>query len=509
MRNSMAGDARGAGPRAAAGHAAAPQATLDDEAASAIVEKSRAAQRSWSFVPVRERAALLGRVRGEIAANARSIAGEVRRRPIAETLASEILPLLEAARFVQRSAARCLATHRHARRAAPIWLPGTQVEVAREPYGVVLIIGPSNYPLMLPGIQALQALAAGNAVIVKPGRGGEASLLRLAAALRAVGLPEALFTVTGESACDAQALQRSGVDKVVFTGSHAAGREVLSAAAHALTPATLELSGWDAALVRADADVSLAARALRFGATLNDGATCIAPRRILAARPIAAELEARLAAELEGCRSASLDERAAQLAAETIEEAVAGGARLVCGGRPASGEEGELRPTLLADVTPSMRIARTEVFAPVMLILPVQDDDDAVRVAGTCAYALGATVFSRDRRAARRLAERIDAGVVVLNDAVVPTADPRVPFAGRHASGFGVTRGAEGLLAMTRPKAVVSSIGPKPHLASRPALTEELVEALIDLAHGRGAGGRLRAARHVARLFGGRRGATR
>lgn len=475
----------------------------------ALVADCRSVQRRWSALPVRERLNVLRRARQALAGRAPGVAALVERRPIAETLTSEMLPLLEAAAFLEREATTILAARRHSRSRSPIWLRGTDVAIEREPFGVVLIVAPSNYPLMLPGIQALQALAAGNAVIVKPAPSGKAVMDALAVTLVSAGLPAGLFRVAGESIRETAQWCRAGIDKLVFTGSAAAGREVLALLREKMTPATLELSGNDPAFVRHDADLDIVVATLAFATALNGGATCIAPRRVFVARELEAQLLRRLALALAPKDAVRIDAATAAFAADLIDDAVTQGARVACGGLETdAGGEPRLKPTVLASVHPGMRINRVELFAPLLAVTAVRDDDEALRFASVSPYALGATVFGRDVDAAKRLARRIDAGVVAVNDAIVPSADPRVPLAPRGASGFGVTRGAEGLLAMTRPKAIVAAHGRRPHLGGSPSAA--VVGAYIEAAYGDGRVNRLRAAaRLVRRLAGSVRGGSR
>ena len=171
-------------------------------------------------------------------------------------------------------------------------------EIHREPLGVVLIIGPGNYPLFLPGVQLIQALAAGNAVLLKPGIGGTPAAQALSKLVIRAGIDPQLVAVLAESREAAGCAIEAHPDKVLFTGSAATGEKILEQLAPHLIPATMELSGCDAVMVRADADLELVVRALVFGLRLNAGATCMSPKRVLVHRSIATELEGRLAENL-------------------------------------------------------------------------------------------------------------------------------------------------------------------------------------------------------------------
>ena len=377
-------------------------------------------QTEWAALPVRARLAVLRRLRHAVAEHAPALARAAARPGASEAdiLVSEVLPLLAAIRFLEQRAAGLLAPRRE-RRGRPLWLFGTRLTVRRLALGRVLVIAPGNYPLMLPAIQAVQALAAGNAVLLKPAPGFSRPLRLLADLLREAGLADGLAVVLDDTAEAARAAIASGVDMVVLTGSSATGRAVLADAAARLTPGIAELSGDDAFIVLAGADCAYAARALAFGQTFNAGQTCIAPRRVIVVR----------------------------------------------------GAE------------PAFRAA-----APGQAFAVAEDEAAAVALANASPYALGAAVFGPPVRAAA-VAAGLRAGCVVVGDVIVPTADPRLPFGGAGESGYGVTRGAEGLLALTRPQAVVTRRRPEwRHLAPLPQAAAARVAALLRLAYGGKAG---------------------
>jgi acyl-CoA reductase-like NAD-dependent aldehyde dehydrogenase len=374
---------------------------------------------------MRERLSIVRELRHLIAENAEVLAaaaGAVNSRPRAEKLVSEVLPLADACRWLERNAGRVLASRRCGKRGRPFWMQGVSFEVQRQPFGVVLVIGPGNYPLFLPVVHSLHALVAGNAVLLKPAPGtGEVALAFARLALRA-GLDPGLLMILPETVEAARHAISEGVDKVIFTGSSENGRDVLAALAETNTPSVMELSGADVVLVLADANLALVVRALRFGTRLNGGQTCIAPRRLVVVESVANDLLARLSA---------------------------------------------------AHV-PSLPLER------------VRDDAAAVHRANDADFALGASIFSDDIAKARALASRIKTGFVVINDLIVPTADPRMPFGGVKASGFGATRGDEGLLEMTFPHVVAVRRGRmQPHFDEPAAGDAELFTAYIRASHGR------------------------
>lgn len=485
--------------------------TDSDAALSAMVARAvtsaRAAQARWSRTPVVRRLKLVRKLRQLIAEHAARLAeasAAARQRPALESLTSEVMPLAEACRFLDRKAEKILRPRYQGGRGRPLWLAGVRSEIHRVPFGVVLIIGPGNYPLLLPGVQLIQALVAGNAVLLKPGIGGTAAAQALVELMVRAGFDPQLVGVLPESLEAVRAAIGVRPDKVIFTGSAVTGEKILAQLAPHLIPATMELSGSDAVIVRADADLDLAVRALAFGLRLNDGATCLSPKRVFVHRSVATELEGRLARAFNqrnsrgeealatkseiGNRKSEIEwglltSAATNTLRPRLEAALAQGAHFIAG---EIHDDGTITvPIILAGVPPSARLLREDLFAPVLAIVTVTDDQEAVLRANDCPLALGASVFSRDEVAARSVAAKIQAGVVSINDLILPTADARLPFGGRGRSGFGVTRGAEGLLELTTPKVVtVSRSKFRPAFDPPYAGDQQLFEAYLQLTHG-------------------------
>ncbi len=445
---------------------------MNDLVITPFLTDARNAGQAWAALGLPARLAVIGRLRRLVARDAVALAATVKRSP-ADTLVAEVLPLAEAACFLLRQASALLAP-RSPRGGRPLWLFGVRTRVLREPCGVVLILAPSNYPLFLSGAQALQALAAGNAVCVKPALRCEAPMQALAGLLHEAGLPDGVFQVLDPAA--GEAAVRAGFDHIVLTGSAETGRRVLAAAAGTLTPATMELSGSDAVFVLPGADLDLVAACLAYGLRLNGGATCIAPRRVFVMHDDAAALEAKLLARLAAIAAATVPPSTAARLAALVDQAVAGGARVASGGAG--------RPLVVADAHPGMALLQQDVFAPWLALVPIASPEAALAAAADCPYALGASVFGPSA-AAQAVARRVPAGSVCVNDLIVPTADPRLPFGGRSRSGFGSTRGAEGLLAMTVVKTVSERRGRfRPHLAAATANDAAQFAAMTALLHG-------------------------
>jgi aldehyde dehydrogenase (NAD+) len=476
------------------------------------IAECRAAQRAWSRRPLRERLRLIRRVRHLLVPYADRIVQSVRyahRRDAAETLAAEVLPLADACRFLEQEAGRILASQALRRRAGrPPWLGRLRLRLHRDPWGVVLVVGAANYPVFLAAVQTLQAVVAGNAVLLKPGQGATPAAEVLRQILLDAGLDAALVQLLPESPASVEAAAGGGIDKLVLTGSAETGRRVLATLSAELVPAALELSGCDAVFILADADLDRVTRCLSFGLRLNQGATCIAPRRVFVHQAVADELERRLR-DPSGLPDAPIVMRCPAVLEDLLAEARQGGAEMIRGSvRSMNGTSWLHGPVILARSRADMRLLQGDYLAPVLSLVRVASPEEALAADRDCPFALGAVVFGGLRQA-RRLAQRIDAGCVVINDMIAPTADPRVPFAGRRQSGFGATRGAAGLLEMTQVKAVIEQRGSwLPHLQRPTPCDERLLKGLLAMRNGpnwmarvRGAGAVLQAVRDQRRWW--------
>ncbi len=458
-----------------------------------------AAQQGWAASPLKHRLAILRSFRHRFATRSteveRAVSPALARTP-ADTLVAELLPLLAACGFLEREAPHILRTRRLGRNGRPAWLRGVISEVRREPLGHILVIAPFNYPLLLPGVQVLQALAGGNSVTWKPGRGGSGVAQLMRETLVAAGLDPSLLTVTGESIEDAEDALRSHPAKVVFTGSAEAGHSVLHTLAQTATPSVMELSGCDAVLVLPSATTATVVAALTFGMRLNGSSTCMAPRRLILVGADRARRD-RLVRDLS---AAFADVPAVTVPAGTRRELerLLRGAReegAVVLGEPAAHP---MRPLIVLGASVHTEIAQADLFAPVVTLLEARDLAEAVEMQRSCPLALTAAVFG-DVRQACDLAPKLKAGTVLINDVIVATADPRVPFGGRGASGFGSTRGAEGLLEMTTPKviSVRQTVNARQFEPTTPA-HELLFRGWIETTHGGGWRNRWKGVRMLA-----------
>jgi acyl-CoA reductase-like NAD-dependent aldehyde dehydrogenase len=319
----------------------------------------------------------------------------------------------------------------------------------------------------------IPALMAGNGCVVKASEWvawASARFERIVhEALAAEGIATDLVRVVNGYADTGKALVESGVDAIVFIGSVANGRRVLEASATRLVPVVLELGGKDPLIVCDDADLEQSVHAAMSGCFINCGQNCVASERILVFDGIYDAFEQRVGAFARSLRQgpplgakvvdvgAMVTPLQRQIVERLVADAVARGARIVAGGASVLTDEGEyFAPTVLADVTPDMDIMQEETFGPVMLLCRVRDEDHAIDVANGTRFGLGSSVMSRDRRRARRIADRLEAGMTAINDFGGMTYMAQdLPFGGVKESGFGRLNGRDGLRSLTHATAVL------------------------------------------------------
>jgi acyl-CoA reductase-like NAD-dependent aldehyde dehydrogenase len=332
--------------------------------------------------------------------------------------------------------------------------------VAYEPYGVIGVIGPWNYPAHTPMGSISYALAAGNAVVFKPSELTPGVGQALAASFAAV-VPEqpVLQVVTGYGETGA-ALCRAGVDKLAFTGSTITARKVMATCAETLTPVVIECGGTDALLVDADADLAAAADAAVWGAMVNAGQTCVGVERVYVTKEVATELTERIVALTRRLRVGgkptdhigpiTRPEQIDVIRAHIADAVAQGGTALVGGAEAVCPPF--VQPVVLTDVPETSTAVTEETFGPTITVHRVADLDEAVQRVNAGRYGLGAAVFSRHR--GPQIASRLRCGMVAVNSVVSYAAVPSLPFGGVGDSGFGRIHGADGLREFSRPKAV-------------------------------------------------------
>jgi succinate-semialdehyde dehydrogenase/glutarate-semialdehyde dehydrogenase len=438
------------------------------------VARARAAQASWAEIGVRKRIAVLREFQHRLHEKKAEIAEAITReagKPVVEALTTEVLVVLDAARFLMDNSYRLLRDE-----PVPHGNLATKLKrglLVREPYGVVGIISPWNYPFSIPATETLAALVAGNAVVLKPSEFTSLVALELHSLLVAAGVPPNVFQVVVGDGATGAALILSPIDKLVFTGSVATGKRIATAAAERLLPAVLELGGKDPMLVLDDADVDVASSAAVWGAFMNAGQTCLSVERCYVHRSLYEPfLEAcvektkklRVGPGLDPATDVgpTIHEQQLQTVEAHIEDAVARGARVLVGGSrlPELGRN-FYKPTVVADVSHKMRIMRAETFGPVLPVAPFDSDDEAILLANDSEFGLAASVWTRDRVRGEKLARQIEAGTVMVNDVISYFGISEAPHGGVKSSGIGRSHGRFGLEEMVRLKYLDVDLAPR------------------------------------------------
>lgn len=429
----------------------------------ALLERCRSAQLAWARLPVGERVRALSRAKRAFLAAGEDIAALIEReigRPRAETYLAEIIP--DADLFDHWCSRGPVLLQPEGVPIDSLVFPGKRGVVERLPRGVIAVIAPWNFPVALPLRVIVPALLSGNAVVLKPSEHAARTGARLVEALRGA-LPDGLLALVQGGPSQGAALVEAGPDAVFFTGSPGTGRAVAVTAARGLVPAYLELGGKDAAIVLDDADLDRAARGIVWAAFANAGQNCAAIERCYVERSVLPAFVERLRGEIASLRvgpgiEGEVDVGPLSTPAQhatvrgQLEEARARGAS-VQGGEPGPGLH--LRPALLVDPPHDLSLLRHETFGPVLPVIGVAGEDEAVRRANDSAYGLTASVWSRDLRRAERVGRRLQAGVLTVNNHAFTGGLPQAPWSGVRGSGSGVVSSASMLHELTRPRFVL------------------------------------------------------
>jgi len=444
---------------------------VDDVVAS--VQFARAAQAAWAALSYRERAGYVLRARALVLAHTEEIASLISRetgKPPAEAISMEIVPTLDLMNYFAHNAAALLK--RQKIDIGQYGLMGRSSYIFYKPLGVVGIISPWNFPWATPLDEIVMALMAGNTVVLKPSELTSLTALKIGAIFEEAQLPRGVLEiVTGDGSTGA-ALVEAGVDKIMFTGSVATGKRVAESAAKSLTPVVLELGGKDPMIVLEDAKLENAARAAIWGAFCNSGQACASIERCYVHESIAPQFIDLVVKETRTLRQghpnvegtdvgAMTNERQLRIVESHVSDAVKKGAQVQTGGSRIDGGGGWFhQPTVVTNVDHSMDLMTEETFGPVLPIMTFKTDDEAVQLANDSIYGLTASVFTSDIERGRKLAERIDAGTVMINEVVYTHAIAQTPWGGVKQSGYGRTHGRLGLLEMVSPQHIHANAVP-------------------------------------------------
>jgi acyl-CoA reductase-like NAD-dependent aldehyde dehydrogenase/choline dehydrogenase-like flavoprotein len=451
----------------ATGDVVATVPDLGADEVAAVASRARAAQPGWEQAGFEGRAEVLVAALRWMGANSQRIVETI----VSETgkswddaELSELTYGTSALAFWAAKAPEYLADE-EVETASPL-VRGRRMVVRYAPVGVVGVIGPWNYPLTNSFGDCIPALAAGNAVVMKPSEITPLTSILMAEMLAEAGLPDDVFTVaTGGGETGAALIDE--VDFVHFTGSVETGKRVMARAAQTLTPVGLELGGKDPMIVLSDADLERAANAAVTYGMGNSGQTCISIERVYVEEPVHDEFLSMVAERVGALRQGepagfgSVDVGAItfppqlDLIASHVDDAVAKGARVVTGGKRGEGPGRFYEPTVLADVDHTMLCMTSETFGPTLPVMRVADADEAVRLANDGAYGLAASVWTRDTDRGERLARRVEAGACCVNDAQVNYAALELPMGGWKSSGLGSRHGADGIRKYTKKQSIL------------------------------------------------------
>lgn len=438
----------------------------------AQLASARRAFEIWRKIPVQERLQRLAPLKNRLLENLDSLCETLHAstgKVYTEALLGDVYPVLDLLTYYQQRAPRLLRSH--AVYTSPLAFPGATARIERQPYGVVAVISPWNYPFQLAMAPLLTALIAGNAVILKPSElclpVGQA-IIDLFAGL---DLPEGLVQGLVGAGETGQHLIDAGPDLVFFTGGLSAGRAVMQRAARHPIPVLLELGGKDAMLVFEDADLQRASAAALYGAFCNSGQVCISVERLYVQQ---AGMETFLSHVLEGLATlqvgrdphgdlgAMTSPRQRAIVQAHYDDAIAQGAKA---SGPLRQDGNVLYPVVLWNVHHGMKIMREETFGPLLPIMTFNDEAEAISLANDSDFGLNASVWSLNIAKAEAIARQLQVGNWAINDVLKNVGHSGLPFGGVKRSGFGRYHGAEGLMNFTYP---VSGLTNRNRLAQEP-----------------------------------------
>lgn len=437
---------------------------LPEEVAHAVA-RARDAQPAWAALSFRERSRVIMNARKIILKELEEIAFLISMetgKPVAEAISLELTPVLDLMQFFARRTATLLRAQRIG--LGQYGFMGRSSYEIYKPVGVVGIISPWNFPWSTPLGEVVMSLMAGNAVVLKPSELTPLTGLKINEVLTRAGLRDGVLeVVTGDGSTGA-ALVGAGVDKIMFTGSVASGRRVAEAAAKYLIPVVLELGGKDAMVVLDDANVVNAARGAVWGAFANCGQSCSSVERCYVHESIAELFVAEVVKETKRLHQGAGTEkgvdvgsmssqRQLQIVEHQVNHAIDNGAVAQTGGERVRDVAGPFYPpTVLTNVNHNMDVMREETFGPVLPIMMFKDDEEAVRLANDSDFGLTASVWTTDLARGRRVAERIDAGTVMINEVLYTHGIAQAPWGGLKQSGIGRTHGRAGLMELVQPQ---------------------------------------------------------
>lgn len=441
----------------------------------AAVERARKAFPAWRDTPLSERMKFIRRV-GEVLADdvdyfATIISDDTGKPPV-DAVTTELLVMPLFIEYFEKTAPRVLSRKRVRN---PLMLPLKKSYIEHFPMGIIGIISPWNFPFQLSVVPIMSALISGNTVILKPSEITPLTGDLIQELFERVGLPDGVLQVIQGDGSTGAALTESMIDKIFFTGSVATGRKVMAAAAKRPIPVELELGGKDAFIVCHDAPLQRAAKAAVWGGLLNCGQACTSVERLLVVDEVYDRFVKLLLEEVTAIRVGPPGDdpdmgpmcfaKQLKIVAAHIEDAREKGAKISFGGNAIEGPGQFFEPTVIEGVTTEMDIYVDETFGPVLPIMRVKSEEEAIRLANDHQYGLNASIWTLDVDRGLKMASRIEAGQVTINDILSSVGNPVLPFGGVKNSGIGRYHGEEGILAFTHTRAIMADYG---RLSSEP-----------------------------------------
>ena len=438
--------------------------TSPDEV-KAAVDRSRSAFLSWKKTSFAECSSLVMKAREVILSQVDEIAHLISAesgKPFGEAIAMEISPVLDLMQYFARNTEKLL---RPAKIGIGLYaLLGRTSKIVYHPLGVVGIIPAWNYPFSIPLGEAVMALMAGNTVVIKPSELTPMVGLKIGEIFEKAGFPAGTMQIVSGDGSTGAALVDAAPDKIMFTGSADTGKKIAAAAAQNLTSVVLELGGKDPMIVFADANLELAAGAAVWGAFCNSGQSCSSVERLYVQEGAAAELTRKIVEKVNALIQDTGDkettsvgamssERQIAIVEDHVEDFRAAGAKIETGGRRNPALEGLFyEPTVITNANNDMRGMQEETFGPTLPIATFVTEEDAVRLANDSEFGLTASVWTRDLAKGKRVAERIEAGSVCVNEVLYTHGIGQTPWGGFKNSGRGRTHGREGLMELVQPQ---------------------------------------------------------
>lgn len=462
------------------------------EEVNEAVRRARLAQPAWAALGYKKRAEYMRKIstividkKDEAIDTVISETGKAR----SDAFFMEIFSAVDALHYYAKNAAKFLKPQKPKIHGILGFMK--HAELIYQPLGVVGIITPWNGPFVLALVQSCQALMAGNTVVVKGSEVTPNSTKLVETYFRQAGVPADVFQVLmgdGQTGAD---LVSANIDKISFTGSIATGKKIGGACGERLLPCTLELGGKDAMIVCEDANIERAAQGAVIGSCMNSGHYCCGVERVYVTASIYDQFLKLVEKEVKALRQGSdlgyeedvgaiFWDKQMDIIEDHVKDAVKQGAKVRVGGKRNPKQKGlYYLPTLITDVDHNMKIMRDETFGPIVSIMKVRDDEEAIKLANDSHYGLSGSVWSNNHKRAKALAERMQTGSICVNDMTVTYGIPATPFGGVKNSGLGLVNGSIGIRGYCQLKPIIYDKRPKAALGNAYPYTKKRAEDMI------------------------------